>query len=156
MARYETTYIVTEDNRDKNKHFKIIELPTSQAEAWAIRALLAIMASGMQLPEGFERSGMAGMAELGIRALSRLKWDDAKPLLDEMFECVQYMPDPSKPGLLRKPLDVDIEEISTRVKLRAEVWNLHTGFLKAASPSKLEGQAATVALKGPNTKTYRR
>jgi len=100
-----------------------------------MRALLALMASGVEVPEGFDRMGMAAMAEVGIRALSGLKWETAEPLLLEMWECVQFMPDPSKPHVVRKLIEEDIEEIATRVKLRAEVWKLHTGFLKAVAPS---------------------
>ena len=44
-----------------------------------MRALLALMASGVEVPEGFDRMGMAGMAEIGIRALSGLKWEVADP-----------------------------------------------------------------------------
>ena len=87
------------------------------------------------MPEGFEHMGMAGMAQLGIKALAGLKWEVAEPLLKEMWTCVQIMPDPSKPHVLRNLIEEDIEDVMTRVKLRAEVWKLHTGFLQAADPS---------------------
>lgn len=138
MARAVENYKVTDQNRDFGKVFVLTELPASRAEAWAARAILALMASGVDLPENFERLGMAGMAELGIRALSGLKWEVAKPLLDEMFECIQIMPDPNKPHVVRPLIEQDIEEISTRGKLRMEVWKLHTGFLKAVAKSRSE------------------
>jgi len=81
---------------------------------------------------------MAGMAEIGIRALSGLRWEEAKPLMDEMWECVQIQPDPTKPMIVRKLVEEDIEEISTRIKLRKEVFNLHVDFLKAVAPSSSE------------------
>lgn len=133
MARTTVNYTVTDDNRDHGKTFVITEMPASQGEAWAARALLALMGSGVQMPEGFEHAGMAGMAELGIKALAGLKWEVAEPLLAEMFECIKIMPDPSKPQVVRNLIEQDIEEITTRVKLRTEVWKLHTGFLKAAA-----------------------
>jgi hypothetical protein len=113
-----------------------------------MRALLALMASGVEVPEGFDRMGMAGMAEVGIRALSGLKWEVAGPLLAEMWSCVQIMPDPSKTHIVRNLIEEDIEEISTRVKIRAEVWKLHTGFLKAVAPSISEGSPAAARKKG--------
>lgn len=129
------TYTVADEGRDQGKIFVLTEMAASRAEAWAMRAILALMAGGVNLPEGFERLGMAGMAEVGIKALAGLQWEVAKPLLDEMFACIKIQPDKSNPNLSRDLLEQDIEEIPTRVKLRAEVWKLHTGFLKAVLPS---------------------
>lgn len=147
MARATANYTVTDDNRDRGKVFVITELPASKAEAWAMRAILALMAGGVELPENFERLGMAGMAEVGIKALSGLKWEVAEPLLNEMWECVQIMPDPSKPHVVRPLIEQDIEEIATRIKLRAEVWKLHTDFFKAVAPSISGGSPATAVKK---------
>ena len=148
MARATLNYKVTDEGRDKDKVFVLTELPASKAESWAMRAILALMAGGVEVPEGFDRMGMAGMAEIGIRALSGLKWEVAEPLLAEMWSCVQIMPDPSKPHIVRNLIEEDIEEITTRVKLRAEVWKLHTGFLKAVAPSISGGSPAAARKKG--------
>ena len=135
MARLTLNYKVQDDGRDKGKIFVITELPASHAESWALRAILALIEGGVDVPEGFEHMGMAGMAQLGIKALAGLKWEVAEPLLKEMWNCVQIMPDPSKPHVLRNLIEEDIEDVMTRVKLRTEVWKLHTGFLQAADPS---------------------
>ena len=135
MARKSTNYTVTDDNRDNGKVFVITELPAARAESWAFRAILALMEGGVELPPGFERMGMAGIAELGIRALSHLRWEVAEPLLAEMWDCVQIMPDPAKPHVVRPLIDQDIEEVMTRIKIRAEVWKLHTDFLSAVAAS---------------------
>lgn len=151
MARATANYTVTDDGRDKGKVFVITEMPASRAESWAMRAILALMAGGVEVPEGFDRMGMAAMAEIGIKALAGLKWDVAEPLLAEMWSCVMYIPDPSKPHVIRNLIEEDIEEISTRIKIRAEVWKLHTGFLKAVAPSISGGsQAAAVKNDLPN------
>lgn len=148
MARATLNYKITDEGRDKDKVFVLTELPASKAESWAMRAILALMAGGVELPEGFDRMGMAGMAEVGIKALSGLKWEVAEPLLAEMWQCVQIMPDPSKTHIIRNLIEEDIEEIATRVKLRAEVWKLHTGFLKAVAPSISGGSPAAASKKG--------
>ena len=135
MARNTANYTVTDEGRDQGKVFVLTEMPASRAESWAMRALLALMAGGVEVPPGFDRMGMAAMAEIGIKALVGLKWEVAEPLLAEMWSCVQFMPDPSKPHVIRNLIEEDIEEITTRIKLRAEVWKLHTGFLKAVAPS---------------------
>ena len=147
MARATANYTVTDEGRDNGKVFVITEMPASRAESWAMRALLALMAGGVEVPEGFERMGMAAMAEIGIKALAGLKWEVAEPLLAEMWSCVQIMPDPSKTHLVRNLIEEDIEEITTRVKLRAEVWKLHTGFLKAVVHSISGGSRAAAASK---------
>ena len=141
--RSTTNFTVTDEGRDKGKTFLLTELSASKAEAWAMRAILALMAGGVELPEGFERLGMAGMAEVGIKALAGLRWEVAEPLLAEMWECVRIMPDPARPNVIRNLIEEDIEEITTRIKLRAEVWKLHTGFLKAAAPSLLKEAVAS-------------
>ena len=141
MARTTANFTIQDDGRDKGKLFVLTEMPASRAESWAMRAILALMAGGVELPDGFERMGMAGMAEVGIKALAGLRWEVAEPLLAEMWECVQIMPDPARPSLVRGLIEEDIEEILTRIKLRAEVWQLHAGFLKAVAPSALNKSA---------------
>ncbi len=135
MARKSVTYVVTDEGRDKGKKFLITEMSAEQCEEWAMRVLLAVMGSNPELPPGFETLGMAALAEIGLRMIASLKWDQAKPLLDEMFSCVEILPDAKHLNVRRALIPVDIEEVSTRLKLRLEVWNLHMGFLKAALPS---------------------
>lgn len=147
MARKTTNFVVKTEGRDKGKTFVLTEMSAAAAEQWAMRALLALMAGGVQFPEGFERMGMAGLAEVGIRALASLKWEVAKPLLDEMLTCVQVMPDPSKPHVVRGLIEEDVEEVQTRLELRAEVWKLHTDFLKAVVSSNLDNSPAAASKK---------
>mgnify|MGYP000555989913 FL=1 len=148
MARNTANYTVTDEGRDQGKVFVLTEMPASRAESWAMRALLALMAGGVEVPEGFERMGMAAMAEIGIKALAGLKWEVAEPLLAEMWECVQIMPDPSKPHVVRALIEQDIEEVATRLKIRGEIWKLHTGFLKAVAPSISGGSKAAASKRG--------
>lgn len=131
MARKELTY-TAQDGRDKGKVFKLTEMSSAQAERWAMRALLAVMKSNPNIPDNFDKLGMSGMAELGIKAISGLDWETAEPLLEEMMSCVQFIPDPAKPQVIRALFEGDIEEIQTRFKLRMEVFKLHTDFFKAA------------------------
>lgn len=117
------------DGRDRGKQFLITELPAMQAEAWATRAFLALANSGVDIGEVSENAGMAGLAYLGLRALTRVRYEDAKPLLDEMMTCVKIIPDPSNPAFVRDLVGQDdIEEVATVMLLRAEVFELHTDF----------------------------
>lgn len=152
MSRKIMNYTVNDKNRDFGKVFVLTEMPSSKSESWAMRALFALMASGVDVPEGVENMGMAALAELGLKALSGLKWEAAEPLLEEMWDCIQIMPDPAKPHIVRKVFHEDIEELMTRVKLRGQVWKLHTGFLKDADPLTSEAApAASSANNSPNT-----
>lgn len=148
-------YQVADEGRDKGKVFLITEMSAKQGEEWAMRALLALTGANVEIPEDFSNLGMAGLAQIGLRGLMGLHWETAKPLLDEMFTCVQIIPDPKKPHIARPLLDddqnQDIEEILTRMKLRGEIWQLHAGFLKAVAPS-LAGRAKAAA-KSSSTET---
>ena len=129
---------ISDEGRDKSKVFLITDMPAEQAESWAMRVLLALMASGAQLPDTFPSLGMAGLAEVGFRALATIRWDTLHPLLAEMFATIQIKPDRKNPNVVRELIDSDIEEIMTRVTLRKEWWNLHMGFLAAVAPSLIE------------------
>ena len=58
MARSTVNYSVKDEGRDFGKVFVLTEMPASRAESWAMRSLLALMASGVEVPEGFDRMGM--------------------------------------------------------------------------------------------------
>ncbi|WP_391529671.1 hypothetical protein [Photorhabdus akhurstii] len=135
MARKETFIIMNDDNRDKGKLFYIQEMPASQAEWWAIRALMAMGREGLDIPNNFWDLGMAALAVVGLKAISRIAPDEARPLLDELMGCVQMVPNPADKKIKRELIDSDIEEIVTRLKLRAEVLKLHVDFFKTANQS---------------------
>lgn len=141
-------------NRDSGKLFHIKEMPASQAEKWANRAIIAVGNSGANV-DYVRGGGMAGLALLGFQALFGIKEPIALELLDEMFQCVSIKPDKSNPSFSR-PLNPnsdaeDIEEVKTRWILRAEVFALHTGFSLAELKLKLTSAAKTVT--SENTQT---
>jgi hypothetical protein len=154
MARKEMTMVVEAAGRDHDKAFFIREMPAYQAEMWALRALLALAKSGVDVPENIVSAGMAGVFALGLKAFAGLSFTDAAPLLDEMMACVQIIPDPGRPTIKRGLVEDDIEEVATRVKLRAQVFELHTGFSLAAGPSKSTPSAAMES-SSSNTRTSR-
>lgn len=120
---------ITDEGRDKGKRFFITEMPAMQAEKWAARAFLALAHSGTELPEGAEGAGLAGIAVIGLRALSNANFGNMEPLMDEMLQCVQIVPDPNQPNFMRGLIGQDdIEELATLARLRMEVFELHTGF----------------------------
>lgn len=150
MARKEKTVVITTEGRDKSKVFHITELSASEAEAWATRALFVMMNCGVEVPDDLMSAGLAGIAAIGIKSLSRVPYEMAKPLFDEMMECVCIIPDPKQPlvkrgkGGVGPMIEDDIEEVSTRLQLRKSVLELHLDFFLSAARSE-QGEAAALS-----------
>jgi hypothetical protein len=134
MARKTKTIVVEAEGRDKGKMFVLTEMAPTKAEKWAFRAFLALAKSGVEIPDDLATSGLAGIAKVGLQAFSGLSFEDAEPLMDEMFEMIAIIPDPARPEIKRgyggvgKLIEDDIEEVSTRLLLRKEMFSLHTSF----------------------------
>jgi hypothetical protein len=130
MTRKSTTITIAEDGRDKGKSFVLTELPADQGERWFIRALLALSASGANVTPDMIAGGAASFATFGITALMGVPWEMLEPLLDEMWECVQYKH--TTQGIPLQAIDAgvnsQIEEVKTRFALRVAVLQLHMGF----------------------------
>ncbi len=133
MARKELFYTVESDDRDNGKMFYIQEMSASNAEWWALRAMLAIGKSGVEIPENMRSMGMAALATHGLKLVVAVSPDEARPLLDELMACVQFVPNPENKSIRRELIENDIEEVVTRLKIRAEVFKLHVDFFSAAS-----------------------
>lgn len=142
MARRTKIITIDAEGRDQGKAFFLTEMPATQAEKWALRAFLGLAKSGVEVPDDIQALGMAGIAMLGLKALGGMTWEYLEPLLDEMFACVQRVPDAGKPAVVRALIDDDIEEIGTRLRLRKEVFGVHVDFSRAAA---LFGSASAAA-----------
>lgn len=163
MARKTRILTVTTDGRDKGKSFLITEFPPRKAERWAIHALSSIARNGRdsldrETLDAIRDSGMAAIAALGIKAITAMPVEDMDPLLDEMLEAVDFVPDASKidKGTMlpfSRPLDdEDVEEPGTFMTLRDAVFELHTDFSAAAFLSQL-GSMAKAAMTSSDTLT---
>ena len=132
MARKETFITIDANGRDQGKVFYIKEMAASQAEWWAMRALMAMGRGGVDIPDNLRSMGMAAMAVEGLKAVSKIPPDEARPLLDELMGCVQAVPNPADKSVVRPLIESDIEEVATRLNLRAEVFKLHVDFFATA------------------------
>lgn len=113
-------------NRDRGKRFVITEMSAMQAERWASRALSLMAKSGVEVPPETLAGGWAAVVVVGIRAVAA-SLGEADDLRNEMMACVKIVsPVPPSPRALVP--DVDIEEVSTLLKLRQEVLELHSNF----------------------------
>ncbi len=130
------------DGRDNGKTFVLTEMDADNAERWALRLAFALMNSGVDLPDNIIGMGMAGIAAVGIKALGKLPYEAAEPLLVEMFQCVSIAPDTRNPNIVRTLITGDIEEVTTRLMLRREILKLHIDFFTFAVPLTSESTAA--------------
>lgn len=136
--------VVIESGRDKGKMFVIRELPASQVERWATRALFVMMNCGVEVPDNLLSAGLAGIAAVGIKSLTKVPYEQAEPLFDEMMTCIAIVPDPRQPLVKRgyegvgAMIEDDIEDVTTRLILRKAVFELHMSFFTGADRSKPE------------------
>lgn len=139
MARKEKPVTIEAEGRDKDKTFVLVEMSAAQGESWAFRAFGAMARAGVEIPEHVLMAGMAGLSAVGLKAFLAAPWADVEPLLAEMMACVRRVsadaPVDQATGkpITRGLIEDDTEEVATRVKLRDEVFELHTGFSLAAS-----------------------
>ena len=142
MARKTAIVTISAEGRDKGKVFVLTELSAYEAEDWAGRALFALMNAGVEIPDNIAEAGLAGVAAMGLKAIAKLPFDSAKPLLDKMMGCIQIQPSPT---VTRALIPDDIEEVATLLTLRKQVLGLHMDFSMAAARStsgSKPGQAA--------------
>jgi hypothetical protein len=122
--------------RDAGKTFVLTEMAADQGERWALRALLALTNTGVELPDGAAESGFAGIAAAGLQALGKLPYEVLDPLLTDMWACVKYEHKPGAPlQSIIEGENSQIEEVATRFELRLAVLKLHMGFFRGALPS---------------------
>jgi hypothetical protein len=142
------------EGRDIGKVFVLTEKSAIEADKWGIRAMLALSKSGVPIPPEFMEMGIIGVLAVGIHRLAGASFADLEPLLDEMLMCVQVMPTPEWPDVIRALMPDDIEEVKTLTTLRMEVFRLHTGF---SPPVKAPGSPiASAGVSHTNTRTSRR
>lgn len=120
--------------RDNGKVFVLTEMDAYSGQDWALRMVLAVAASGVQLPPGALGAGWAALAPFALTALLDASYSELRPLLDEMLAQAQYEHNPKHPPqpIAAGPNCV-IEEIKTFFILHKALFKLHTGFTPAAS-----------------------
>jgi len=142
--RREKLVTVPFDGRDKGAQFILTEMPASQGEKWAMKALLAMLHhSGIELPEGWQQAPMMVVAGIGIlKLLAGIPFSVADELGAELMACVAPRALLNSGGkveqlsILRTLIEEDIQEIATRAWLKSEVFELHTGFSATDAISK--------------------
>lgn len=125
--------ITIEKGRDAGKTFTITEMPATQGEKWATRAL-----------------GVLGHSGLGIASLGKIPFDEifqkvlsaspteVEPLMDELLACASFVKDGQSIKMQGNMIDSVIEDISTIFKLKLEALKVNLGFLGIGGESESE------------------
>lgn len=111
--------------KDQDKVYRITEMPAYKAEKWALRALWAIAAAGVDLPSDITTAPMSNLIEIGLKALAKIPFSVAEPLLDELITCVEVM---TTSGPRRLISADDFQDPRTILLIRKEVLSLHISF----------------------------
>lgn len=134
MSRKVSNVTIADDNRDKGKVFVLTELAALDAYKWGLKAISAMIRAGADLPEELLKMGMVGVLSAGVFRLGYVPFAELEPLHDELLSCIQYMPTPERPDVVRKLFVGDVEEPTTYARLAKEVFYLHTGFFPPDYP----------------------
>jgi hypothetical protein len=151
MARRTLSVTISDDNRDAGKTFVITEVSAVQAEEWGLRALMALGTAGIVVPKELADAGLVGAAIVGYQAFMGAKWEAVSPLWKEMLpQSVQYEP---SPGTRMPWNEILVEEVSTLLKLRQTILELHTGFTLAELAQRLTAATSALGSSSPSTST---
>jgi len=125
---------ITAEGRDKGKTFVITEMDAVSGDDWAMRCIFALANAGVPVIEAIRQAGMAGLAQLGPDIFAYAKYDEMKPLLDRLWDCVAFLKEEGHPPMVGKLRDSQVEESGTILWLKLAAFQLHTGFSWAGSP----------------------
>lgn len=127
MARRTKTVTINDPkSRDHGKSFMLTEMPSDEAEWWAIRVLQGLLGSNADVDVDIFSAPLSMLARYAFIGLAKMPADQLKPLMDEMKPCIAVLlPD----GKTTRPLLAsDIEDAFTWLELRKGVFEVLTGF----------------------------
>ena|ERR1700723_1312152 len=124
-----TTIVPITEGRDKGKRFKIGEVPAKKIERWILRAVFGLGKSGVEIPPEVFQLGAAAVAYVIASKASQIPSRLGLRLADELMEYVEIV----EPKVTRPLVDEDIEDVTTRLKLKSEVLKLTFGFFDFAA-----------------------
>jgi hypothetical protein len=130
--RKEST-IFLEDGGNKLE-FKIMAMPATKGHEFLVRALLLLGSSGADYSGEASLEGAAGyLNSQGLKALSRIDFEQAKPLLGDLLSCCTRVNRESGGVVMQKldspgTIDSIISDPRTIFQLQVEAFKVNFGF----------------------------
>jgi hypothetical protein len=139
------------ENRDGGKSYLLTEMPARQAERWGRHAVAACSRNDLDIKGELAKLGLLGFYLVGFQALAGGDVVAVDALMDEMLTCIKIVESPT----VARPLggDGDIEEVSTLIRLRKELLELHMGFTLRELASILLAASSPIPADSSNTQT---
>ncbi|WP_215762192.1 hypothetical protein [Acetobacter sp. P1H12_c] len=134
MALKQKTVTVPHEGADKGKMFIITRMSAYEADKWGRHAVQAAIKGGGAIPGLTEGGGLAEVAAAGIGIFGSMEPATMDTLIDQLLECVAYVPDLANPAVTI-PFKLaantnQIEEIPTVGWLQKEAFSMHVDFFK--------------------------
>lgn len=146
MAR-KSALVTINEGRDKNKTYKITEMPCTQVDRWIMRAVFGLGEVGIDLPPDLLTMGAAPIMYAIASQINKLPSKLGIELSDELMQCVEIVEDRLTRGLVEN----DIEDVATRFQLKKEVLKLIFGFFVPAAFPNSGPTESGVASSSPST-----
>lgn len=124
-----TITVTIHEGRDAGKVFRITEIPAKKAENWILRAVFGLGRAGVEIPPEILTLGAAPIAFAIATQVNKLPSRLGVRLADELMQSVLRVED----TIDRSLVDLDIEDLSTRLRLKKEVLKLTFGFFVPAA-----------------------
>lgn len=142
---------ITVDDRGRELTFKVKEMSALQLERWIVKAGLLLAGSGIldstlaskDAGDVMSKAGQV-ISEEGLSALTKLDFDKAEPLLDDLLACCYHIVEGGvetrlTPGIV----DGIIEDVRTLFTLRKEALALNFSFFTVAGQSDTQESGTT-------------
>ena len=130
-------YITLDDEGTKLK-FRIHQMSAVQTESWLIRLALLMASCGAKIDlssgSGFSAI-LSAVSENPLTLVSGMKYEDLKPLLDELMRTCTRVDGRAEIECTDDLLDGMISSVSTLARLRWEVIKANLDFFSAGSAS---------------------
>lgn len=127
--------VLIDSGRDKGNAYVITEKSALEAEKFFVKLLLSV-GKNANLSEVLANQGSLtalSNKEAILELLLSLDFDVAQELMDEMLTCVEFKYFLKGMPKTRPLIKEDIQDLSTLMKIREEVINLHINFIEAES-----------------------
>ena len=131
--------------------FRISQMPATRLEFWLIRVGALIAGTGLLKIEQADSSdqvldALVGMILTdGLKCLGELDFEKIRPLIDELYTCVEHKVENAYSQVTAENIDGKISSVKSLFELQKEVIKFNLGFFTdvGASTSDMSSQSVS-------------